>query len=341
MATRAPRKTAKAKQPDDNLLAAMAYVLPAAVDKPQGDNDAYVLLRNNYAIMTNGVATLAAPIEESFDLAAQPHKLHAALEAAAAQGPVTLIQESQERLHVKAGRFSARVYCVHPDTLHEVQPDLPVGNLTPAVFEGMATVAPIVKENAQRVIMASVWLRAGTVVATDGVTAFEFWHGVDFPTGGFIVPRASVNLILAANKRNPFVRFGFGAYSVTFYTEDGHWCKTQLYADDYPQIDRVFASAEAQTAIPGDMLAALKAVAPFALAGTIRVESGKVESYPAKAEFDVPDLVLPEVVYLPAEPLIKALAHAQTWSVTPRRNVLLFGPTFRAAIAQARPQNAI
>lgn len=340
MATRARKP--KQQKPDDTLLAAMSYVLPAALEKPQDDNTSFVLLRNNFAIMTNGVATLAAPIEESFDMAAQPHKLHAALNAAAAQGPVTLIQESQEKLTVKSGKFAARVYCVHPDTLYEVQPDAPVGNLAPSVFEGMAMVAPIVKENAQRVIMASVWLRAGTVVATDGVTAFEFWHGIDFPTGGFIVPRASVNLILAANKQKPFTRFGFGQYSVTFYTDDGCWLKTQLYADKYPNIDNVFRQVVGPVVpISEELATAIKAVEPFSLAGVVRLDHGIVESHPSKAEYAVADLVMDEPAYLPGEPLLKALPHVQTWSITPRTNVLLYGTTFRAAIAQTRSKDAI
>jgi hypothetical protein len=46
--------------------------------------------------------------------------------------------------------------------------------------------------------------------------------------------------VAIANAKKPLSGFGFSRTSATFYFEDGSWYKTQLYGEQWPDIDALF-----------------------------------------------------------------------------------------------------
>lgn len=328
----------KPKKETDDFVAAVKYVLPAHAAKSDNDMHRHILMADNFASLTNGVITLGAPIAEPIEAAPDASMLYKALSAA--RTAPTIVQESFQAIRVQAGRLKALVPCVMPSDIIPPVPDEPVGVITADVIRGMGTVAVVAREADQRVALSAVWLRQNTVCATDGVLAMEFWHGVDMPPLGFVIPRASVNAIVSANALHPFTRFGFSERSITFHAESGHWLKTQLYLCDYPDIDRIFGQATHATYdVSEELKEAVEAVAQVSKDKRVTLTPVGVHANGGNVSHEVDKMPLQRYVTLDTDLLQKVLKYSVQWMPAEYDShypVFFFGPSFRAALAPMR-----
>lgn len=266
------------KQEPLKLLQALDFVALAQRDKG-APYQTHVALINNTAVATDGVLSAGVIIDESIEAVPHTAMLVAALKKC--EGVLQVTQLDSGRLSVKAGKFRALIPCVPGAEIPGIAPDPYAGTLNNRIREGFEILSPFVVENSQRVVMASVLLRANSMVATNGHVLLEYWHGIDLPPG-MIIPKLFINAVLRVKKN--IAGFGFSPTSFTIYFEDNSWLKTQLYKEKYPDTDRIMSRPNSPVALPENFFTAVTAVASFSADNRVRIRPGKVMSHATETE---------------------------------------------------------
>lgn len=238
------------------LLDAVKFV--AAAQSDTGPLYArHVVLWQGWVYAFDGVVGMGTRVAEHLGVAAHTATLIAALQRAKT-GPLALTVQ-EPHLIVSAGRLRVPVPCVDLQSMPWMEPDPPSVPLTPAFRDALALVAPIASTAALRVALACVLVRAGSVVGTDGSFILEAWHGADTPR--LCLPKETCAALLKASK--PLVSLGHSPGRCTFYFDDGSWLRSQLYDDQYPDVDTILNRPNQAVPVPEGFFDAVAAVAPF------------------------------------------------------------------------------
>jgi hypothetical protein len=271
----APRKrTATAKEPDAKLSLAVAldFIKAAQVDKP-GDLvvKTHCRLAGGYAVAYDGVLAIAYPIEEELNICPHTHRLIDAL--GRCKKAVSITQLDADKLVIKSGNFRAVVPCLNPAALPYVAPDVQAGIIDDRLKEGFALLNPIVSGSGNTVVESSLLLQNNSMIATDRHIMLEFWHGINLPNG-LALPKVAIATIAKMSAK--LVGIGVSDRTVTFYLDNGAWLRTQLYAEQWPDISRVINAGDPYNTpeIPPAFFEAVEAVAPFSEIGVAAPTSG-------------------------------------------------------------------
>jgi len=248
-----------------SLLESLKFLQPAIVKGGQ-PGQTHCQLANKTAVIFNGTQAIGCLIDT--DISANPNLelLIAALSKCTAETQITQLDAG--RLSIKSGRFQAYVPCIDGELLAPVIPATACAPCDDRVKASLAVVSGLVVENAPRIVEASIMLRAGSAVATDGKIMFEHWHGIDMPV--MIIPKTSAAMLLKINKK--LISFGVTPAtdnanqfsSVTFYFDDNSWWRTQLYIEPYPDVDRILNTPSNQWPIPAGLWEGLETIKDFA-----------------------------------------------------------------------------
>lgn len=295
------------------LAEALSFVSLAARDDGEHPYKNHVRFADKWAVTFDGVIAAGHPIEE--DLACNPHAARL-LEAINKCGKTLAIAELDSgRLSVKGEKLNAKVPCLPDDALPPVAPDPSIATIDDRIKAAFETVGPLVTEAGADVIEAAVLLQANSASATNRVIAIEHWHGIDLPPG-LVVPKLFVTAVLKSGKKLA----GFGwtqGSSITFHFEDGAWLKTQLYADQYPDLASILNAASYPVDVPEGFFEGIETVATFHDLGHVIFAEGKVMSHPTEevgAQYDVPGL--PAGKSFDGKLLKKVAGHAKTIDLT-------------------------
>lgn len=306
---RKPRSKKKVSEAAADLIAALDFVKVAQQD--EGDaRQTHCRIGGGYVSANNGVLSVATPLADDID--ACPHTLklrHALLHC----GQTFKAVAGASGLVVRSGDYRATIPSVEAAMLPDAVPDPSCAVVDDRVRASLAEVAPLATEGADRVAYAAVLLRGGSAVATNGRCIMEHWHGIDLPPG-LVIPKASVAAITSI--KEPLVGFGFSQGSVTFHYENGSWLKTQLYAEQYPDVDSILNKEVEAVKFPAkEMEAAWSAVGKFCEQGVYFID-GEMRSSPdgvAGAAYEVGDGVPDTSVNAKDFPLVLALADTIAW----------------------------
>jgi hypothetical protein len=247
---RKPRANKAGKQ-IAGLLAALKFVEPASKDIGQ-INQTHCMLSGNWVAAFDGLLMMAAKIDT--DITAFPNTRRLVATLSKCDEAVQITQLDNNRLGIKSGKFSAFVPCIEPGLLAFTPPDAPQWQWNDGVTAALSTVGIIAKENAPRMVQASILLRENSAAATDGVMAFEYWHGTPMPT--VVLPKVFVSELIKIGKKP--VQCGASQSTFTVYFEDESFIRTQLYTDPYPNIDKVLGVAASPYPIPAELWSALE-----------------------------------------------------------------------------------
>lgn len=258
-----PKPRAKSVETKSALLTALEFV-SCVSEKLGAPYETHVGLRNKWAIAFNGVVAAGAPIPDDIYCYAHTITLVEAL-SKCAEG-YSLTQLDQSRLSIKSGRFKAIVPCLDPVLIQIAEPDPQIVGITNKFKEAVDAVGVLASENAQHVLTASVLMNGESVISTNRVMLLEYWHGLDLPPN-IPLPKEFVKA-LTRQKKN-LTGFGFSRSSATFYFEDGCWLRTQLYADEWPDVSRILNREANLWSIDPAFFQALDAVASFSDDGNV------------------------------------------------------------------------
>jgi hypothetical protein len=247
--SRKPRAKKTGKQ-IEGMLAALKFIEPASKDIGQA-NQTHCMFWNNWVAAFDGLIMMAAKIDT--DITAFPNTKRLIATLSRCDEAVQITQLDNNRLGIKSGKFSAYVPCIEAGLIAFTPPDPPAGVFNESVVNALKCVGIIAKENAPRMVQASILLRHSSAVATDGVAVFESWHGLPMPS--VVLPKLFVAELLKINKKPTMA--GASATTFTVYFEDESFIRTQLYTEPYPDVDRVLNVAASPYAIQPELWAAL------------------------------------------------------------------------------------
>ncbi len=267
-----PRKTKEIVQ-QNSLLSALQFL--SVVTKSEGSPDeTHVILRNKQAIAANGVTSAGQLIEQN--LISCPHN-STLIEALAKCGQeIDIKQLDENRLSIKSNKFKAIIPCLNPYLLQGTQPDQPIVGIDDKLKIAIEAVSCLTSDNAQQVMFTSILLNGGSVISTDGKVIFEYWHGLNLPTN-IVIPKKFIEALSKVKKK--LKAFGNSQSSITLYFEDDSWIKSQLYAEPWPDTNKLLNQPCSPLPLPQNFLSALNSVAPFSPEGTVYLENGVLRSH--------------------------------------------------------------
>lgn len=233
-----------------------------------------------FIVAFDGVVAIGHLIDEHLDLC--PHTATMVEALSRCDGAFSLTQTSNGDLSVKSGRFRATVRCANDAVIKGIYPDNPCGYFTVEVINGLKLLSPFVPENAHRVVMASIFLRSGSMLATDGQFILEYQHGLEFPPTGFLIPKPFISALLKIKKET--VSFGYSDTSLTVYFADNSWIRTQLYKEQWPDCDGVLNRPNTPTQLPDGFFEAVRNVSAFTVDNRIRFRNNVVMSHDSANE---------------------------------------------------------
>lgn len=250
---RPPKKSTAAV----NLSNALEFVNVA--QKDQGSTyETHCIMWEHWLFAFNGVLSAGCKIEEEINCCPRTVQLRNAIDKSGKTLSLTY-QDDNERLVIKSDKFKASIPCATFSIMTQVIPDPPVALINDTLRTGFETIGHLAVENSEHVATASILLRSGSMLATDRKVIMEFWHGIDLPM--VVIPKSFVTAIQKIKKK--LIRFGFSDTSATFYFEDESWIKTQLYSEQWPEVDHILNKQVNTQEIPKDFFEALAMIDPF------------------------------------------------------------------------------
>lgn len=333
-----PRKPSAKKATNKavaSLLSALKFIEPAQSDIGQ-INQTHCMLAGNWAAAFNGLIMMAAKIDTDIVVYPNTKRLIGALSKCDEATQITQLDGG--RLGIKSGKFQAYVPCIEAGLLAFTPPDPPQYAMNDSVIASLAIVGVIAKENAQRMVEASVLLQGNSAIATDGSMLFEHWHGTPMPS--VVLPKVFITLLAKIGKKP--VSLGASATSCTIYFEDESFVRTQLYTDPYPDTSRFLSVQNSPMPLPPEFFKALDKIESmkddtnnvyFNSAG-MKLQTSQTEGVGASFEYEHP---LPNGIMFNINLLRMFAPHAKSADfLTGRDNkmAIFFGDGFRGVLMQ-------
>jgi hypothetical protein len=272
MAPRGKRK-AQTESKASALLSALEFISLVQNEKGQ-IHECHSHINNNTISAFNGI--LGAGISVREDLNACPHTLRMRDALANCGQELSITQMPNDYLSIPSERFKAIVPCVSKSLLLPIEPDAPCATIDDRIREGFEQIMHITNDKAERVIEASILLKADTMIATNGKVILEYWHGINLPPQ-LAIPKIAAATICKVKK--PLVKLGFSASSVTFYFDDNSWVRTQRYVEEWPNTDKVLNVVCYPEDIPIALFPAVDSVAAFSDDEKIFFRGNKIQSH--------------------------------------------------------------
>jgi hypothetical protein len=265
------------KKIDNRLLQAMRFVglSQRSVGSPE---QTHCRMFNQWVSASNGIISTGHQITEDIQCCPHTATLADALENLP-QATFVLSLLEDNRLAIRAEAFEAIVHCLNSTDLPTVGPDPASYLCDNRLATAMEIAGLLATDGAQKVINATIQLRNGSVVASNGNVILEAWHGVAMPAL-LIAPKAIATAASRAmgKQGKGLARFGYSPASLTLHCEDGAWLKTQLYPADteLPDLLRWLEVSATPVEIPEGFFELVKRLEPFSEDGQILFSHGEV-----------------------------------------------------------------
>uniref|UniRef100_A0AAU6W103 Replicative clamp n=1 Tax=Pseudomonas phage Pavpe01 TaxID=3138545 RepID=A0AAU6W103_9VIRU len=271
---RARARKAKEQTAASGLIAALKFV-SSAQKKGGHIYQQHVVIQNKTISAYDGLLTIGQVIEEDLEACPQSDLLAAALGKCGERFSIS--KGDNGRLTITSGKFRAVVPCVESASMPLCMPDPSIAVIDDRIKAGFSAVMGLATEGAQHVVSASVLLQGGSVVATNRIVVLEYWHGIDLPPG-LVIPKAAAQVIAKCDR--PLCGFGYSASSATFWFEDGSFIKTQLFSEQWPNVDALLNKNVNPWPLPDGFFDAVKAVSSFTDTGNVYFTPTEMRSHP-------------------------------------------------------------
>lgn len=289
----APRKGAGRKPAKNELASGLISALTflSALKPATGlANQPYmehVFLNAGWAIGFDGVLAMGHPIEDGVNGYVNTKLLAEALDNS--DKTMTINKAENGSFHIESGKYMALVPAIDPANVPQTFPDAKVAPFQyPKAFIDATTAAgKVVKDTAEKALHASIYMNNNTVLATDGATAIEVFHGNYMPIG-MVLPKVFATA-LAKTGKEP-VGFGlandFSTFTVWF--ADNSWLRTNCYAaadswtpEVLAAVGGLFNTGIQMAELDPKLFAAVRAVIPFADdESRVIIRTGVVRTHP-------------------------------------------------------------
>lgn len=331
-------KSSSIKAPDSSLLSALKFI--SLITKEIGTpSETHVRLQSNWATASNGILALGHPIQnEALYCCPQNKLLIDALSKCTNEitfEPIISLS-GMGQLSIKSGKLKAIIPCLAPDLINCIGPDEPIATIDNRLKDGFEAVGmSTIENNSQTIYNASILLNGQSIVGTDGKVLIEYWHGIDLPKN-LPIPKNVIAPLLKSNKT--LAQFGMSKTSVTFWYDDGAWIKSQLYAEEWPDVSAILERPSQQSTVPKGFFDGLDAIKGFT-DSAVYFGPGIVRSHSddaAGASYEVPGLPAGPIFNLKQLLMLKSHIETVDFQVAGpfTGNMLLwFGKNCRGAVS--------
>lgn len=334
-----PRKT---KATADNPLLSALQFCGVALKDIGAPNETHVALTNKWALANNGVLAVGCPIPSVIEGCPNYNLLIAAL-SKCGEGysintitvgeidPASVTKNLIAKLKLSSNKFKAIIPCIDPVLITLPTLDPPIVPINNEFRTGLEKVSMLANENAQHVVTASILMNGQSIVGTDRTIVIEYWHGLNLPPG-LALPK-SFSVALSKIGKN-LKAFGCSDNSVTIYFEDDSFIKTQLYSEQWPDINQVLNRGSNPMPIPKDLWEGIKNVETFSPDNLVHFDAGIIRSHSSDsmgASFEVVGLPKGPVYNIKYLKLIEPIA--QSIDFFAGNATMFFGDKIRGAIA--------
>lgn len=330
-----PRKSTAAKKTEATaeLVAALSFLKLGQKDTGVADYQTHVNMFNGYAVTFDGIIAAGIKLGEEINAVCSTNELIAALKQCGEAYSITHTEGG--KLSIKSGKFRALVKTIDPKGMPTIEPDMPVALIDDRLKTALDALNWIVEEQGDRVHLASFLLRPGSLMATNGRVAAEYWHGIDLPPN-IVIPKPFASAIIRAEK--PLAKFGFSSRSITVWFEDESFIRTQLFEDQWPDIYKLLNVPSEPKPVPPGMFDAIRVVKPFS-EDMVYLNGGHVASHPFEGEGAVYEIAgLPDGPAYIIENILGIEPICETIDFSGSHH-LFFGKNVRGVIIGQRPHN--
>jgi hypothetical protein len=240
--------------------------------KDDGDIfETHLSLTNGRATGFNRIITASAPITEDLHTFPRAKPLATAL---ARCGGDLVITQTEQTLTLVSGKGRFTIPCASDLFPSEADPAIAI--IDDRLKDGFAALSPVIVESGKTLIENSILLKSNTMLSTNRMVVFEFFHGIDLPTVS--VPKAFIEICKGI--KSPFKGFGYSGNSITIHCEDGSWIKTQLMEGSWPKLEAIFERKNSPAELPTGLWEGVDAIKDFSDDGFIRFKDGQLQSHP-------------------------------------------------------------
>jgi len=255
---------------NNTLFQAIDFISEIAKDKGAAQQTNCVI-KDGIAVHSNGMTAMGYPIGDLPDC--NPHTLNLLSALKLCNNKETSMTLLENKLVIRSGGFSATIECL-PD-MPTIEPDPPIVPLGQAFTEALGQVSPFSAEGAKKVVLASILAKGGCVASSDSIVITQAYHGCDLPE--MVLPKSFVTAILNSGK--VITQFGYSGNSCTIWFADNSYIRAQLYAESWPDIDKILNVPSKPQPLPEGFFKAVSAIQPFSKSGNVYFEDGCLRSH--------------------------------------------------------------
>lgn len=242
------------------MLKELKFVSGAVAKKEFIPAITHFCIENGTVRAYNGTLALSSPI--ACDINCKPKAVPMVNAIARCSETITMSVTPTGKLSIKSGPFRALIECVPEETVqaHVMPEGERIEFDGQALLTALKTILPFVGNDASRPWATGILLKGQSAYATNNVCLIEYWVGAQFPHV-VNVPRPAVVEMIRINEAPTHAQLT--DTSITFHYGDGRWIRSQLFATDWPDVERLLDGESHPKSIPAELFDGLKVVKPF------------------------------------------------------------------------------
>jgi DNA polymerase III sliding clamp (beta) subunit (PCNA family) len=248
-----------------NILSALRFVSGAVSRNGIVASLQHLLIKDGRVSAYDGLLAMSCPIEIGLHVKPDADELVRAIKACGTSDVLTMHMTAAGKLSIKSGGFRAFVPCL-PDEA-DMQMPLPSGDaveLTPDFYAAVKIMAPFMSDQSDvhRAWANGIRVAGDSIFATkDNVIVIQHWTGVTLPRE-VIIPYDAIKELLRVGEAP--VGCLVDNASITFFFTGQRWLRTQLIAENWPEIaDKMLATTAQTLPVPEGLFAAVEKIKAF------------------------------------------------------------------------------
>lgn len=242
------------------MLAELKFVQGAVAKKDFVPALTHFAIRNKKIMGYNGQIAICSPINLALEATPQAKTFIKAIQACGES--IHFNVTPTNKLSIKSGKFKAFVQCVDNETYPTVEPSGQDLHTPPDFMDAITKLAPFVAEDASKPWSRGILFRGKSAFATNNIILVEYWLGEQFPFE-VNIPAEAIDELLRIGEQPE--KLMVDENSISFIYSGGRWLKTTLYSTEWPNVQRLFESANFKdlAPFPPSFFTMLKGLAPF------------------------------------------------------------------------------
>lgn len=242
------------------MLAELKFVQGAVAKKDHIPALTHFAIRNRKIMGYNGQIAICSPINLELEATPKAQTFIKAIQACGEQ--IQFNVTATNKLSIKSGKFKAFVQCADNESYPTVEPTGAEIEVPADFLDALEKLSPFVAEDASKPWSRGVLFRERSAFATNNILLVEYWLGSVFPTELNIPIEAIDEVLRIGEKPNKML---VDENSVSFLYSGGRWIKSTLHSTSWPDVGRLFASAnfDALSPFPKGFFEGVKSLQPF------------------------------------------------------------------------------